>query len=90
MVAGMSDVIQLLNAMDAGDSKAGDQLLPLVYEELRNWPQRARLQAQGRACPRIPDFRDFVAHLIDSGQFRQSVRFSVPGNSRWDTPKVIG
>jgi RNA polymerase sigma factor (TIGR02999 family) len=31
----MSDVTQLLNAIDAGDPKAGDQLLPLVYEELR-------------------------------------------------------
>ncbi len=31
----MSDVTQLLNDIDAGDPKAGEQLLPLVYEELR-------------------------------------------------------
>ena len=31
----MSDVTQLLNAIDAGDPTAADQLLPLVYEELR-------------------------------------------------------
>ena len=31
----MSDFTRLLNAIDAGDSKAADQLLPLVYEELR-------------------------------------------------------
>jgi len=31
----MSDVTQLLEAIDAGDPKAADQLLPLVYEELR-------------------------------------------------------
>lgn len=31
----MSDVTELLHAMDAGDPKAADQLLPLVYEELR-------------------------------------------------------
>ena len=31
----MSDVTQLLNAIDAGNPKAADQLLPLVYEELR-------------------------------------------------------
>ena len=31
----MSDVTQLLQALDAGDPKAADQLLPLVYEELR-------------------------------------------------------
>lgn len=31
----MSDVTQLLHAIDAGDPKAADRLLPLVYEELR-------------------------------------------------------
>jgi RNA polymerase sigma factor (TIGR02999 family) len=31
----VSDVTQLLSAIDAGDAKAADQLLPLVYEELR-------------------------------------------------------
>lgn len=30
-----SDVTRLLGAIDAGDPKAADQLLPLVYEELR-------------------------------------------------------
>jgi RNA polymerase sigma factor (TIGR02999 family) len=31
----MSDVTQLLNAIENGDPQAGDQLLPMVYEELR-------------------------------------------------------
>ena len=31
----MSDVTQLLDALEQGDSNASDQLLPLVYEELR-------------------------------------------------------
>jgi hypothetical protein len=31
----VSDVTQLLSAIDAGDPKAAGQLLPLVYEELR-------------------------------------------------------
>ncbi len=31
----MSDVTQLLNAIDGGDPQAAEQLLPLVYEELR-------------------------------------------------------
>src|SRR6476659_5828603 len=30
----MADVTQLLSAIDAGDPKVADQLLPLVYEEL--------------------------------------------------------
>ncbi len=31
----MSDVTQLIHAIDAGDPKASERLLPLVYEELR-------------------------------------------------------
>src|SRR5436190_11792684 len=31
----MSDVTQILNAIEHGDPRAADQLLPLVYEELR-------------------------------------------------------
>jgi RNA polymerase sigma factor (TIGR02999 family) len=31
----MSEVTQILHAIDQGDAKAADQLLPLVYEELR-------------------------------------------------------
>ena len=35
-VALMSDVIQILAQIEHGDAAAADQLLPLVYEELRN------------------------------------------------------
>jgi RNA polymerase sigma factor (TIGR02999 family) len=31
----MSDVTRILNAIEQGDTKAADKLLPLVYEELR-------------------------------------------------------
>jgi RNA polymerase sigma factor (TIGR02999 family) len=31
----MTDVTRILNAIEKGDSKAADELLPLVYEELR-------------------------------------------------------
>jgi len=31
----MSDVTQILNAIERGDAKAANELLPLVYEELR-------------------------------------------------------
>ncbi len=31
----MSDITQILNAIEKGDPKASDELLPLVYEELR-------------------------------------------------------
>src|SRR5438105_13322657 len=32
---GMSEATLLLNAIESGDAKAADQVLPLVYEELR-------------------------------------------------------
>jgi RNA polymerase sigma factor (TIGR02999 family) len=36
----MSEVTQLLNAMDGGDPRAAERLLPLVYEELRRLAAR--------------------------------------------------
>ena len=38
----MPDVTQLLSAIESGDPRAADELLPLVYEELR----RVRAQRQ--------------------------------------------
>src|SRR5215471_13645778 len=35
MLAPMSDVTQILSAIEAGDPRAAEQLLPLVYDELR-------------------------------------------------------
>lgn len=43
----MSDVTQILNAIEAGDSKAADELLPLVYDQLRRLA--ARKLSQERA-----------------------------------------
>jgi RNA polymerase sigma factor (TIGR02999 family) len=36
----MSDVTRILNAIEQGDAKAADKLLPLVYEELRHLAAR--------------------------------------------------
>src|SRR5271167_2170014 len=36
----MSDVTQILNAIEQGDPKAAEQLLPLVYDELRRLAAR--------------------------------------------------
>lgn len=32
----MSDVTRILNAIEQGDTRAADELLPLVYDELRH------------------------------------------------------
>jgi len=42
----MADVTQILNAAHVGQTKALDQLLPLVYEELRLLAQRQLAQEQ--------------------------------------------
>ena len=41
----MSQITQLLSAIESGDQYAADQLLPLVYDELRRLA-RARLSAE--------------------------------------------
>jgi RNA polymerase sigma factor (TIGR02999 family) len=35
MLGGMADVTQILNAIEQGDPRAAEELLPLVYDELR-------------------------------------------------------
>ena len=56
----MSDVTQILSAIVQGDQKASEQLLPLVYEELRKLaaakngstnPARSHAAGDG-TCPR--------------------------------------
>src|ERR1043166_5160433 len=42
----MSQVTQLLNAIDDGDAQAANQLLPLVYEELRKLAAAKMAQEQ--------------------------------------------
>lgn len=39
------EVTKILNAIENGDSSASEQLLPLVYQELRKqqWPKKAKL-----------------------------------------------
>ena len=36
ILASMSDVTRILSQIEQGDPSAADQLLPLVYDELRN------------------------------------------------------
>jgi len=42
----MSDVTRLLNAIDAGERKAADELLPVVYDELRRLAASKMAQEQ--------------------------------------------
>lgn len=40
------DVTQILNAIEAGDAQAAEQLLPLVHDELRRLAAARSLQQQ--------------------------------------------
>src|SRR5262249_31923878 len=51
IIAAMSDVTQLLNAIDTDDPKAADQLLPLVYEELRKLAAQRMAQEKPGQTP---------------------------------------
>ena len=50
----MSDVTLILTAIEQGDAKAADKLLPLVYKELRRLAtHKMSKEPQGR--PPLPD-----------------------------------
>ena len=54
MKPAMSDLTELLDAIDGGDPKAADHSLPLVYEELRRLPACATLHRRVEANGRRP------------------------------------
>jgi hypothetical protein len=43
----MNEVTRLLNAVDQGDPQAAEQLLPLVYDELRKLAAQRRSESAG-------------------------------------------
>ncbi len=70
----MSDVTRILNAIEQGDTAATEQLLPLVYDELR------RLAAQRMAQERPGQTLDATA-LVHEAYLRL---VDVPKGSQWD------
>ena len=46
-MSGMSEVTQILSAIEGGNARAAEQLLPLVYDELR----RLAARKIGREAP---------------------------------------
>ena len=64
----MSDVTQLLNTLDAGDPKAAEQLLPLVYEELRKLAAiRMANESPGQTLQPTALVHEAWLKLVDSG-----------------------
>ena len=69
----MSDVTRILNAIDRGDAKATDELLPLVYEELRLLAaQRFSRKAPGQALQPTALVHEAYLRVIGGGSARAS------------------
>src|SRR5262245_22716077 len=68
----MADVTQLLAAVDAGDSMAAAQLLPLVYDELRQLAAaRMAAEAPGHTLQATALVHEAYLRLVDSADARR-------------------
>jgi RNA polymerase sigma factor (TIGR02999 family) len=64
----MSDVTRILSAIDAGDPHAADQLLPLVYEELRKLAaQKLAHEKPGQTLDATALVHEAYLRLLPSG-----------------------
>jgi RNA polymerase sigma factor (TIGR02999 family) len=74
----MSDVTRILSAIEAGDPHAADQLLPLVYDELR------KLAAQ-RLAQEKPGQTLQATALVHEAYLRLAVSPGQSGETHWDS-----
>src|SRR4051812_27888616 len=69
MLALMSDVTQILSAIEQGDPSAAEQLLPLVYDELRQLAaQRLAHQQPGQPLQPPALVQEASLRLVDVAQ----------------------
>src|SRR5215469_5390247 len=65
----MSDVTQILSAIEGGDSHAAEQLLPLVYDELRQLAaQRLAQEKPGQTLEATALVHEAYLRLVDGDQ----------------------
>src|SRR5262245_28074970 len=65
----MSDVTHLLNAIEQGDPHAADQLLPLVYDELRRLAaQRLAREEPGQTLQPTALVHEAYLRLVGGGE----------------------
>jgi RNA polymerase sigma factor (TIGR02999 family) len=68
----MYEVTQLLNAIDKGDLRAADQLLPLVYDELRKLAtQKLAREKPGQTLQATALVHEAYLRLVGGNQARQ-------------------
>src|SRR5947209_7163823 len=65
----MNDVTRILSAIDEGDLQAAEQLLPLVYDELRKLAaQKLAQEKPGQTLQATALVHDVYLRLVDSEQ----------------------
>jgi RNA polymerase sigma factor (TIGR02999 family) len=65
----MSEVTRILSAIERGDPRAAEQLLPLVYEELRKLAaQRLAQERPGQTLDATALVHEAYLRLVDGGQ----------------------
>ena len=65
----MSDVTRILNAIQKGDVRAADELLPLVYEELRRLAaQKMAQESPGQTLQATALVHEAYIRLVEGGQ----------------------
>jgi RNA polymerase sigma factor (TIGR02999 family) len=68
----MSDVTQILSAIEQGNPRASEQLLPLVYEELRRLAaQKMAQEAAGQTLQATALVHDAYIRLVDTEKVQQ-------------------
>src|SRR5436305_5442432 len=66
---GMTDVTHILSALDAGDPHAAEQLLPLVYDELRRLAaQRLAREKPGQTLEATALVHEAYLRLVGDGR----------------------
>jgi RNA polymerase sigma factor (TIGR02999 family) len=69
MLAAMSDVTRILAAIEGGDTRASEQLLPLVYEELRKLArQNLSREKPGQTLQATALVHEAYVRLVDTEQ----------------------
>ena len=78
----MSDVTRILNALEAGDSQAAAELLPLVYDELRRLSaaQMAR-EKPGQTLDATALVHEAYLRLVGDQQFENRGHFFAAATS---------
>src|SRR5256884_2117726 len=69
MLSGMSDVTRILSSIEQGDPSAAEQLLPLVYEELRQLAaQKLAAEKPGQTLQSTALVHEAYVRLVDVEQ----------------------